>query len=313
MEILFSVAIPAYKTQFLYEAISSVTQQTYRNWELIIVDDCSPHDIWAIVNKFDDSRIRYYRNNKNCGALNVVNNWNKCLEYANGDYIICMGDDDRLLPCCLEEYIKLIGQYPDLGVYHAWTEIIDEKGNFNKLQHPRPLYEGAYCLCWNRWNGRGLQYIGDFCFNKQKLKDDGGFYNLPMAWASDDITAVRAARYKGIANTQVLCFQYRINTLSISSSGFHNEKIKAANQEKKWYKNFLDSYIPTNELEIKYRMMVINSIERHFKEKVEMEMALDMRGKLWRLFYWFFNKRKFCITSRNIIVACEMAIKLGKI
>ena len=73
----------------------------------------------SVVKSFTNARIRYYVNEKNCGAENVVDNWNICLGYARGDYVICMGDDDKLLSTCLKEYAKLIERYPGLGVYHA--------------------------------------------------------------------------------------------------------------------------------------------------------------------------------------------------
>ena len=84
-EILFTVTIPAYKRKFFKEAIVSILEQTYPNWELVIVDDASPEDLNSVVREFDDSRIKYYRNDKNIGAENVVENWNKCLNYAKGD------------------------------------------------------------------------------------------------------------------------------------------------------------------------------------------------------------------------------------
>ena len=118
----FSIVIPAYKNNFLSEAIKSVLNQTYLDFELIIVDDCSPEDLKTVVDQFNDKRIQYYRNKKNCGAINVVDNWNICLSLCNGEYIICMGDDDLILPNCLEEYAKLMAKYPGLGVYHAEKE-----------------------------------------------------------------------------------------------------------------------------------------------------------------------------------------------
>ena len=84
----FSITIPAYKQKYLSEAIESCLAQTYQEFEVIIVDDASPEYLKSVVDKFDDTRIRYYRNEKNCGALNVVDNWNICLSYATGDYVI---------------------------------------------------------------------------------------------------------------------------------------------------------------------------------------------------------------------------------
>ena len=100
----------------------------------------------SVVDQFHDSRIKYYRNEKNCGAINVVDNWNICLSYAIGDYVICMGDDDKLLPNCLEEYVKLIKKYPNIGLLHGWTEIIDEKSNPIRLTVHRCEFESAISL-----------------------------------------------------------------------------------------------------------------------------------------------------------------------
>lgn len=237
----FSVTIPAFKARFLKESIESVVCQTYTDWELIIVDDCSPENLHAIIGPFlKDKRIQYYRNNKNCGAFNVVDNWNICLSYCTGDYVICMGDDDRLLPSCLEEYCLLIKKHPLLHVYHTRTGIINEKGQVIDVQEERPEWESTLSLIWNRWDHRNKQYIGDFCFSTKYLKDTGGYYKLPLAWGSDDITAVLAAKEKGIANTQEYGFQYRTNSQSITNSSKDARiKINATLAQYKWFGELL--------------------------------------------------------------------------
>ena len=237
----FSITIPAYKSQFLNEAIRSVIAQTFGDWELIIVDDCSPEHLRAIAEPYlYDSRIHYYRNEKNCGAVNVVDNWNTCLSYTAGDYVICMGDDDLLLPCCLEEYKKLIDKYPLLNVYHARTQIIDDKGSIINLQGPRPEWESVLSLLWNRWDNRHRQFLGDFCYRTDYLKAAGGYYKQPLAWGSDDITAALAAKGNGIANSQCFCFQYRENAMTISKSSRNAHlKVEATLAHYCWFTNFI--------------------------------------------------------------------------
>jgi glycosyltransferase involved in cell wall biosynthesis len=237
----FSVTIPTYKSRFLKEAIESVVSQTYADWELIVVDDCSPEPLKEIVEPFlSDRRISYYRNEKNCGAVNVVENWNICLSYCTGDYVICMGDDDRLLPNCLEIYKKLIEKHPTLNVYHTRTEIINEKGDVIDVQEERPEWESVLSLIWNRWAHRNKQFIGDFCYATEYLKHAGGYYHLPLAWGSDDITAAMAAKEKGIANTQAYGFQYRTNSQTItSSSDYAWVKLKATLTQYKWFGELL--------------------------------------------------------------------------
>ena len=168
MGMKFSVTIPAYKSQYLKGAIESVVSQTYSDWELIIVDDCSPENLKSIAEPFlNDKRISYYRNEKNCGAIDVVDNWNICLNHCTGDYVICMGDDDRLQPCCLEEYQRLIAQYPGLNVYHARTRIIDDAGNSLEIQEEWPSYETCQEMLYGQWKENRKQFIGDFLFSRQ--------------------------------------------------------------------------------------------------------------------------------------------------
>ena len=245
----FSVTIPAYKSKFLKEAIESVLCQSYMDFELIIVDDHSPEDLKSIVAEFSDPRIRYYRNEKNCGAIDVVDNWNICLSYCSGDYVICMGDDDRLTPCCLEEYERIIVKFPQLEVYHAQTEIIDESGAIIKQLEERPAYETGLEMLKKRFLGR-QQYIGDFCYDVSRLRANGGFYKLPLAWCSDDITAFRAASTQGIANTDKVCFQYRDNRYTISNDTMPATKINALEQAERWYVDFFEgcNIINKNEL-----------------------------------------------------------------
>ncbi len=316
-DILFSVVVPTYKSFFLKECIDSILLQSYTNFELIIVNDASPENIDEIVSSYSDERIKYYVNEKNCGAVDVVDNWNKCLEYSSGNYIICMGDDDKLLPNCLSEYAELIRKHPNLGVYHAWTEIIDEKSAFYELQSPRPEWESCMSLLWNRWNWRNRQYIGDFCFSVPVLKEIGGFIKFPLAWASDDITAVKCAQFGGVANTQTLCFQYRQNRYTISSVGKTDCKLEAVNLEKKWYVSFLKDYgkyiedsVPDNFLDTEKKILklVQGGLEQRFLYKQKMELIKDMTVCLWNVFFWARNFEKYNITKKTLLVSFFYAI-----
>ena len=85
---LVTIAIPAYKADFLCDAISSALNQSYPFIELLIIDDDSPYDINGIVCQFHDNRIRYCRNKTNLGSESAAHNWNKCLDEAKGEYFV---------------------------------------------------------------------------------------------------------------------------------------------------------------------------------------------------------------------------------
>lgn len=308
-KIKFSITIPVYKAKFLKECIDSVLSQTYGNLELIILNDASPEAIDGIIEEYDDPRISYYKNYTNVGAERVVNNWNKCLELATGDYLICMGDDDKLLPCCLEEYVKLINIHPGLDVYHGWTEIIDEVSVPYTIQHQRPVFESVYAAIWGRMHGR-LQYIGDALFKVDSLRKEGGFYYLPFAWGSDDITFFKAAATSGVANTQVPVFQYRENRFSISSSAFSDKKMEALISYFNWIETFLNQE-PDNELDALYcKNLKETALAYNLDLKKLQLITADLRQKgKRRVFHWIKLKEKYNLSRTSIVRAFLSSFK----
>lgn len=124
MSDLVSIIMPSYNTaKFIGDSIESVLNQTYTNWELIIVDDCSTDDTDKIVNNFKDSRIKYLKNKKNLGAALTRN---KALREAGGIWIAFLDSDDIWLPKKLEHQINFMKRN---GYNLSFTdyEKIDEK------------------------------------------------------------------------------------------------------------------------------------------------------------------------------------------
>ena len=309
---LFSILIPAYKATYIKETIQSVLNQTYNDFELIIVDDASPEPIRQIVEEFTDSRIKYYRNEKNCGAERVVDNWNICLNYAKGDYVICMGDDDKLVDCCLEEYVKIIKRYPGLGVYHGQAEIIDENSNFKYVTASRVEYESAYSLIWHRWNGRSAQFIGDFLFDREKLVEKGGFVYLPYAWGSDEITAAMMAKENGIANTSKVIFQYRENERSISSStGVIRKKMSAIDEEREWYNEFCgDGHSLTGD-DKKFYLSIQKRMPMAYQKKKLFQVALDIKeNRMSNTIFWLTHMKKYNLSFSLIVASFFFSFKV---
>lgn len=106
MSDLVSIIMPSYNTAKEIEAsISSIQNQTYENWELIIVDDCSTDDTDEVVKRITDKRIKYMKNEKNSGA--AVSR-NRALREAKGRWIAFLDSDDLWLPEKLEKQIKFM-------------------------------------------------------------------------------------------------------------------------------------------------------------------------------------------------------------
>ena len=299
----FSIIIPAYKINYLKEAIESVVNQTFEDFELLIFDDCSPHDIKSLANEYlADKRVRYFRNKSNYGAERLVDNWNNALSYCKGEYVICMGDDDRLTPNSLEIYADLISKYPEISVFHGQTEIIDENGNITEYLEPRFEKESVWQLIYYRWAGLGRQqFVGDFCYNRETLTKDGGFYNLPLAWGSDDITACIAASKNGIVNSQDTCFQYRKNRHTISNSENADIKIKALLLQRKWYEDFLIKQEPMTEKERVMQSLLQQLLPQHFEFHTKIIICDNMKTNKCRLFHWLSLQRSLKLSKLQIL------------
>lgn len=302
MSIKFTIAIPAFKAKFLAECIGSVLGQTYKDFEMVIVNDASPQCLDAVVNQYHDDRIKYYKNKKGFGVYNVVGNWNKCLEYATGDYIICMGDDDKLLPTCLENYAKLIEQYPDVDVLHTRVQMIDENSKVFKYQEYRPLKESVYSLIYWRWKGRS-QFIGDFLYKVSTLRKNGGFYNLPCAWGADDISAVIAAKGHGIINMQEYGFQYRMSRYTISNGGsYYKDKCLALKLQHDWYASFLQESKPSDDEDKVYWHLLAELLNKHYTEVKKICIIQDMKhNRISELSHWLVNKGKYSIDNKLVL------------
>jgi glycosyltransferase involved in cell wall biosynthesis len=114
--ILVSVLMTAYnREKYIAEAIESVLSSIYKNFELIIVDDCSNDRTVEIVREFalKDEKIRFYINEKNLGDYA---NRNKAAEYAKGKYIKYCDSDDKLFDWTLDYCVKMMEKYPDAGM-----------------------------------------------------------------------------------------------------------------------------------------------------------------------------------------------------
>ena len=147
---LVSIIMPSHNTaKFIGDSIRSVLAQTYRNWELIVVDDASNDGTENVVEEFvtADSRIRYFKNESNRGA---AYSRNRALREANGRWIAFLDSDDLWSPAKLERQIQFMKER-DLAFSYTVYEEIDENGARNGIlvSGPRKIPRGGFwSYCW---------------------------------------------------------------------------------------------------------------------------------------------------------------------
>jgi glycosyltransferase involved in cell wall biosynthesis len=109
-----SFVIPCYKLgHLLPECVNSILAQTYTDFEILIMDDCSPDNTQEVATQFSDRRVRYIRNEQNLGHLR---NYNKGIELSRGKYVWLISADDYLRRTyVLERYVQLMEAHPTVG------------------------------------------------------------------------------------------------------------------------------------------------------------------------------------------------------
>jgi glycosyltransferase involved in cell wall biosynthesis len=116
-----SVCIPAYNAvRWTPRTMQSVLEQTYENFELVVVDDASADGTLKEIRRFDDPRIRLYANPRNIGH---TANWNRTLNLARGPFVKFLNCDDILYPDCLETMVGLLERNPGVGLAFSRRDI----------------------------------------------------------------------------------------------------------------------------------------------------------------------------------------------
>lgn len=147
---LVSIIMPSYKCgRFIEESIRSVQAQTYQNWELIIVDDCSEDGTISTVLelKKNDNRISLYQNGFNSGA--AVSR-NAALKYARGRWIAFLDSDDLWEPTKLEMQIRFMVENGYAFSYHEYIEIDEQDKELGVHVSGKPHVNkfDMYSCCW---------------------------------------------------------------------------------------------------------------------------------------------------------------------
>ena len=122
-----SICVPFYnREKYLGETIKSILDQTYKDFELILIDDCSSDNSYKLAQSFTDPRIKLFRNFEKLGA---PENFNRCIELAKGELIAIYHSDDIYEKTIVEEEAFQFQNHPRLGAVFAMAHSIDSIDN----------------------------------------------------------------------------------------------------------------------------------------------------------------------------------------
>lgn len=154
-----SVVIPSYNHEkYIKKAIDSVLEQTYKDFELIIIDDCSSDKSKKIIEKYQDKKIKKLYNDKNLGAVETLNS---LIEMAKGEYIALLNSDDYWEKNKLEKQVDILDSNNSIAACFTWADFIDsnnkliiqdqpnifQKRNRKQEEWLRYFFDYGNCLC----------------------------------------------------------------------------------------------------------------------------------------------------------------------
>jgi glycosyltransferase involved in cell wall biosynthesis/SAM-dependent methyltransferase len=190
---LVTVVIPCYnQAHFLGEAIESVLSQTYRNFEVIVVDDGSTDNTSEVASRYEGVRLIWQENRGLAGARN------RGLEEAKGEYVVFLDADDRLLPGALEAGLGCFEAHPECAFVFGNSRYIAEDGTLlsNRGKSgwaPAPHGEGDHYFALLR--GNYISITARVMYRRAVFDDVGGFDGNVSACADYDHYLRVARRY----------------------------------------------------------------------------------------------------------------------
>lgn len=233
-----SIVLPTYNGQeYIRESIDSIIKQTYEDWELIIVNDCSTDETLTIIREYQklDERI-YVINNKENKKLPA--SLNIGFEYAQGQYYTWTSDDNMYLPDAIEKMVRYLENNKNEYMVCTQMNFISEKGEFVRLNTP---YSNEYLL------------IGDcvgacFLYRCEVVKSVGE-YDLDYFLVEDYEYWLRVLfKYGNIAYIDEALYNYRIHENSLTATKrkgvlynnsrmrtrYIHELVEGLNERKNW-------------------------------------------------------------------------------
>ncbi|MCP4649291.1 MAG: glycosyltransferase [PVC group bacterium] len=214
---LISVLMPAYNAkQYIKEAIESIINQTFKDFEFIIIDDNSKDNTWDIIQEYahKDSRIVALKNDEN---LKLSKTLNKGLAQAKGKYIARMDADDISVPDRFQKQINYMERYPEVGILGGAMELRDINDKFIGIRKYSVMDEKI-----KKYIYRYCPFCHPAIMLKKDVLNQVGGYNEQWNPAEDYDLYFRIGKITKFANLKDILIKYRVVPQSMTT-GLTNE------------------------------------------------------------------------------------------
>ena len=302
-----AIVIPYFKINYFDELLRALENQTCKDFNVYIGDDCSVDSPIDVISKYKGRiNIFYQKFENNLGSSDLVAQWERCLKLLdNESWVWVLPDDDIPSPNVVEEFynnLELTDKH-NIKIFRMGMSIIDENGKIiKKLNQTNPLLESNLEFYSRLMKGETSASLGDNIFNRSSLDKSGGFINFPKAWGSDHATVLSVAQGGNICFLPTSRLYFRMSGENISSDVSDGAiKLGARIQFVSWLKSN-ESIFPT-------------------KPEKEFYKLFYWKGEYYVLYEWAFSikvlillyqLRKKCFGSGSLLSILKISFqKIG--
>lgn len=280
---LISVVMPVYNGEkYLREAIDSILNQTFKYFELLLINDASTDNSEKIINSYNDSRIIYIKNEQNLGLIKTLN---KGLDLAKGEFVARMDQDDISHSERFEKQLIIFKKNPEIGVCGTWFTLFRENHEDKIIEHPEyndSIKIGLLTSCC----------IGHPTVMMRKKAIENYRYDVNYQAAEDFELWTRLVRVTKFYNIQESLLKYRFHSSNISvlenSVQVTNTKIITGNQLK-----YIDIANSEENIELCNILLVASSKFRYTDDEFRKLISFANQLEYQNLQKKVYNEKKF--------------------
>ncbi|MFH1641728.1 MAG: glycosyltransferase [Nanoarchaeota archaeon] len=280
-----SIILPTYNGEkYLRQSIDSCLKQTYRNIELIIVDDCSQDDTLSIIQSFSDPRIKFIRNKKN---MKLPRSLNIGFKQASGEYLTWTSDDNRFLPTAIEEMLIFLNEHKRVDFVYADMIISNLETGHEEIKKLPELDMGKD------------NYIGACYLFTRKAYELVGKYDHRLEWVEDYDYWIRLSKKCQLRHYLKPLYIYGLHPNSITSHKYY--QVAFIRELLRHHYN----YITLDEMGNEFSRL-ISKVNLNSKTKIKfwlqlIKKAFQIPPAMGRAFFAVFIKLTFSKTVRSML------------
>ena len=249
-----AIIIPAYKTKFFREALTSIAAQTDKNFQLYVFDDCSPEPVGEMVREFTACLpVQFHRFEENLGRISLVRQWERCVRLTGEPWVWIFGDDDVMEAGCVADFYAELQRTQQVHDLYRFNTVWIDGAGMRLSESPRhPAKEGGVDFLLARLAAERNVTLQEIIFKRSAWESAGGIPDFPLGWHADEAFTASLGVREPLCAIPGARVNWRSSDWNISGTGSFkviNQKIIASTLFFQWVVNFFHTHAPAQTAE----------------------------------------------------------------